>query len=307
MLEQVMKNQNFGVEIEVTGASRSTLVAAVCEAVQGHVTAISVGGLSATEMIDPQGRTWRICTDSSIPNMNGHMGLELVSPILKYEDIELIQTVARKMRIAGARVPEGTSVHIHVDGAGHSSDSVARLAKTMYKNEDLLYKAFQVYQSRLTYAGKMSYRFVTDLAKKSRVSKDDLNVAWFGDDTYINREPRHYEGHRYHGLNLNNLWRPINTIEFRYFQFTKGIHAGQLKSWIQFVLAVSAKAIVSNRAKHDKVNTDNDKFAMRVWLKSLGLVGDEFKTARHHLVSHLTGCSDYRHSRAATPRVSRSI
>ncbi|HRV29961.1 MAG TPA: virulence associated protein, partial [Spirochaetia bacterium] len=34
----------------------------------------------------------------------------------------------------------------------------------------------------------------------------------------------------------------------------------------------------------------NEKYTFRTWLLRLGLIGDEFKTARLHLLDHLEGC-----------------
>ena len=34
----------------------------------------------------------------------------------------------------------------------------------------------------------------------------------------------------------------------------------------------------------------NEKYTFRTWLLRLGLIGDEFKTARHHLLKNLDGC-----------------
>lgn len=35
--------------------------------------------------------------------------------------------------------------------------------------------------------------------------------------------------------------------------------------------------------------SDNEKYTFRVWLLRLGMIGDEFKTARKHLLDHLEG------------------
>ena len=35
--------------------------------------------------------------------------------------------------------------------------------------------------------------------------------------------------------------------------------------------------------------SENEKYTFRVWLLRLGLIGDEFKTARTHLLNHLEG------------------
>ncbi len=38
-----------------------------------------------------------------------------------------------------------------------------------------------------------------------------------------------------------------------------------------------------------KTHSDNEKYTFRTWLLRLGLIGDEFKTARQHLLKNLEG------------------
>ena len=40
--------------------------------------------------------------------------------------------------------------------------------------------------------------------------------------------------------------------------------------------------------------TENEKYTFRTWLLRLGLIGDEFKTARGHLLENLDGCIAWR-------------
>jgi len=99
---------------------------------------------------------------------------------------------------------------------------------------------------------------------------------------------------RYHGLNFNNIWRSIGTIELRYFNST--LHPGKVKSYVQLCLLLSAKALNARSASHRKIPTDNPKFNFRVWLVStLGMKGKEFKTARYHLTRYLPGNSAWRY------------
>jgi hypothetical protein len=78
------------------------------------------------------------------------------------------------------------------------------------------------------------------------------------------------------------------TIEFRLFNSTT--HAGKIKAYIQFCLAISAQALNQKCASRQKTRSTNEKYTFRTWLLRLGLIGDEFKTARLHLLEHLDGC-----------------
>ena len=77
------------------------------------------------------------------------------------------------------------------------------------------------------------------------------------------------------------------TIEFRLFNST--LHAGEIKSYIQLCMAISHQALVQKSASRIKTQSSNEKYTFRVWLLRLGLIGDEFKTARHHLLKNLDG------------------
>jgi len=70
---------------------------------------------------------------------------------------------------------------------------------------------------------------------------------------------------------------------------------------VQLCLALSAKALNARSASHRKIATDNPKFNFRVWLVStLGMKGNEFKTARYHLTRYLTGNSAWRYGQPTT-------
>jgi len=96
------------------------------------------------------------------------------------------------------------------------------------------------------------------------------------------------------------------TVEFRLFQFDRpadgkqnGLHAGQLKSYIQLCLALSQMAKTVKTASPKPQQNENPKYAMRTWLLRLGFIGDEFKTARDLLTRLLDGDAAFRNGRAA--------
>ena len=106
-------------------------------------------------------------------------------------------------------------------------------------------------------------------------------------------------------LNLHATFTK-GTVEFRLFQFDKpangkqnGLHAGQLKSYIQLCLALSQMAKTVKTASPKPQQTENPKYAMRTWLLRLGFVGDEFKTARNVFTNRLSGDTAFRNGRTA--------
>ena len=86
--------------------------------------------------------------------------------------------------------------------------------------------------------------------------------------------------------------RPAHTIEFRAFNGT--LHAGEVKSYIQLCLAISAQALHTKAASPARPITDNPKYTFRCWLLRLGFIGDEFETARTHLLKRLPGNAAWR-------------
>ena len=106
-------------------------------------------------------------------------------------------------------------------------------------------------------------------------------------------------------LNLHATFTK-GTVEFRLFQFDKpangkqnGLHAGQLKSYIQLFLALCQMAKKVRTASPKPQQSENPKYAMRTWLLRLGFIGDEFKTASETLTKRLAGDTAFRNGRAA--------
>ena len=108
-------------------------------------------------------------------------------------------------------------------------------------------------------------------------------------------KPPAYDHSRYHLLNLHATFsteRPAHTIEFRAFNGT--LHAGEIKAYIQLCLAISAQALSTKAASSTRPVTDNPKYTFRCWLLRLGFIGDEFSTAREHLLKKLPGNAAWR-------------
>ena len=101
-------------------------------------------------------------------------------------------------------------------------------------------------------------------------------------------------------LNLHATFTK-GTIEFRLFQFAdpadgkrNGLHAGEMKAYIQLCLAMSQLAKMVRTASPKPQQTDNEKYAMRCWMLRLGFIGDEFATAREILLRNMEGNASWR-------------
>ena len=147
--------------------------------------------------------------------------------------------------------------------------------------------------------------FLKALNKMKPKTMSALADIWYSQTGNNWNRNAHYNDSRYHMLNFHSTFTK-GTIEFRLFQFDEpcgskqnGLHAGQLKSYIQFCLALSQMAKQVSGASAKPQQTENPKYAMRTWLLRLGLIGEEFKTAREVLTKRLSGDGAFRNGRVA--------
>lgn len=295
-----MKTQRFGIEIELTGITRETAAKVIADYFGTEFRFVG-GGYRAYEAKDSKERTWKVLYDSSIDAQKKVHGAlrdatdeyktEVVSPILTYEDIEDLQEIVRKLRHKGAIANDTAGIHIHVDAAPYTPQTLKNLVNIIASKEDMLYKTLRINPFRLRYCKKTNEELIKKINKKKPRTLKELADIWYREDP--NGRNRHYNSTRYHGLNLHATFTK-GTVEFRLFNSTT--HAGEIKAYIQFCLAVSHQALVQSKASARKIVTDNEKYAFRCWMLRLGLSGDEFKTCRMHFFKNLEGNSAWRHA-----------
>ena len=117
-----MKNQTIGVEVEMNNITRrqAAEVAARLFGTGRFEDTAHRNGYSAWSAWDEAGREWKFVSDSSIHGPQSEQ-CELTTPILRYEDLPLLQELIRKLRKAGAKSDptRGCGVHIHIGAQGH--------------------------------------------------------------------------------------------------------------------------------------------------------------------------------------------
>lgn len=273
----------------MTGLTRC----AVAKIIAGHFgsEAVHVGGAyDAYTIRDNQNWQWRVVSDASIHCRNRRnesasrdYSVEFVSPICRYEDIETIQELVRKLRSGGAKVNDSCGIHVHVDASSHTPKTLRNIVNIMAAKEELLYKALKVDVARERYCQKADTRFLDELNHRKPKSMNEVERLWYNGSS---GRHDHYDDTRYHALNLHSVFSK-GTIEFRLFNST--LHAGEIKSYIQLCLAISHQALVQRGASRSRTQSSNEKYTFRTWLLRLGLIGDEFKTARLHLLKNLEG------------------
>lgn len=284
-----MRNQNFGIEIEMTGITRNNAARVIAKYFNTRASHIG-GSYDSYSIRDETNRQWKVMRDQSIRavsknNINASelYKVELVSPICKYNDIETIQTLIRALRQAGAKVNGSCGIHIHIDAAPHTPQTLRNIVNIMASKEDMLYKTLKIKVAREDYCKKADTRFLDDVNRQRPTTMSQLEHLWYNG---ASGRYYHYNSTRYHGLNLHSVFSK-GTIEFRLFNST--LHAGEVKSYIQLCLAISHQALHQKYASRTKSQSSNEKYTFRTWLLRLGLIGDEFKTARHHLLKNLDG------------------
>lgn len=300
-----MKTTRFGIEIEMTGITREQ--AAKATATVLGTTVERSGSYSDNYTVKAlDGRTWKFTYDGSIYCERKGRGfneattrsysVELVSPILTYEeDIETLQEIVRSLRKAGAIVNNSCGIHIHLDGSGHSARSIRNFVNIIARGNDLFYKALGVEPSRARFCKKMDSRLVEMMNKRKPSTLAMIEEIWY--EGYCDDRTTHYHNSRYHFLNLHSFFHGHHTVELRGFNST--LHAGEVRSYIVFALALNNQALAQRSASSKAPQVENEKFAMRTYLNRLGLIGDEFKACREHLTKKLSGCSAWRFKTAA--------
>lgn len=302
-----MKAQTIGVEVEMNHITRDKAARLAAEFFGTHRYENTAGrnGYYTWSAWDSQGREWKFSKDVSIAGPDSEK-CELVTPILKYEDIPTLQGLIRVLRKNGAisHAGVGAGVHIHIGAKGHTPQTLRNLANIMASHESLLAEALLLDGSRIRRFCKMvDPTFLKQLNTKKPKTMAALAEVWYTSQNASYGRTAHYNESRYHMLNYHATFTK-GTVEFRLFQFDQpadgkknGLHAGQLKSYIQLCLALSELAKEVKFASAKPQQHENPKYAMRTWLLRLGFIGEEFETAREVLTKRLAGDAAFRNGR----------
>ena len=304
-----MKKQTIGVEVEMNNITRekAAKIAAEFFGTGRYEYTARRNGYQTWSAWDAQGREWKFQRDVSISGPDDEK-CELVTPILRYEDIETLQELIRRLRKAKAKsdYTRGCGCHIHIGANGHTPQTLRNLANIMASHEELLADALALDRNRMNhYCRTVEPEFIEQVNRKKPQTMAELADIWYTANGANYGRSAHYNSSRYRCLNYHAVFTK-GTIELRMFQFDppadgkqNGLHAGQLKAYIQLALALSQMAKDVKTASPKPQQVENPKYAMRTWLLRLGFVGDEFKTAREVLTRRLDGDAAFRNGRAA--------
>lgn len=300
-----IKDQYFGTEIEMTCLTREQAAEAVGR-LFGTASWYEGGAYDLWCVKDNDGKVWKFVSDGSI-EAERRVGsrrvpagreykTEMVSPKLEYDEMEKLQEVVRCVRRRGARVNASCGMHVHVDAANHTARSLKNALTIMYTKEDILFKALNVQPEReLQYCKKVERTVLEDIRRlpSGELTMEELKLRWYRG---YDGSHRHYDYTRYHALNLHAVFNK-GTLEWRCFEST--LHAGKVRANITLALAISAQAINQKYVRTKKMEiTENPCFTFRTFLLRLGLIGEEYKHVRDHLLANLEGDRAWRYDKS---------
>ena len=258
------------------------------------------------EVEDPAGKKWRFVYDGSIRGIQGNgeptssrlYKVEMNSPVLEYSEMGKLQAVVRALRRAGAVVNSSCGMHVHVDAANHTPQSLKNALTIMYSKEDILFKALKVNENRVQrWCQKVREPMLEKIRKMpTNLTMEQLKQQWYGG---TDESRMHYSWTRYYALNLHSVFYR-GTLEWRCFEST--LHAGKVRANITLALAISAQTINQKKTVMRKTGiSENPTFTFRTFLLRLGLIGTEYKNVRAHLLENLPGDKAWRYDKSLYP------
>lgn len=296
--------QTFGIEIEFTRIQRHFAARVIADFFDTSPTPRIMWGYEVYDIQDRSGRTWKVLRDASIEpeRLSGsdvvtgddEYQCELVSPVLNYADLPMLQDLIRELRAAGASPNKSCGLHVHIGADGFTPNQLRILCNIVFAKQELLFKAVRVKSDRQQYCRGLSEGLIQKLNRAKPTTLDKFSDIWYSGIIRGSRTDR-YNDSRYRCINLHQyLSGRLPTIEFRLFNST--LHAGKVKSFIQLSLLIVNQALAQRKASSRVTvpENGNEKYSFRVWILRLGGIGDEYKTMRHHLLKPLRGDSAWR-------------
>lgn len=198
-----LKDQRFGIEIEMTGITRQR--AAQVAAEYFNTPSNHLGSYYDTyTVLDDSCRQWKFMSDSSIQaerkegqckvSAIGEYQTEMVSPICRYEDIIPIQELIRKLKENGAITNSSCGIHVHIDASPFDARTLRNITNIMASKEDLIYKALGVSVARQNrWCQPVEQRFLEQLNSRRPRSMQEVEQIWYDGDsrrhTYYDTSP----------------------------------------------------------------------------------------------------------------------
>jgi hypothetical protein len=151
-IEAIKNDYNFGTEVEMNGITRrkAAQIAAEFFGTGKYENTAYRNGYMTWSAYDSQNREWKFSRDVSIKGPDDEK-CELVTPILSYEDITILQELLRTLRKSGAvsNPSVGAGGHIHVSRKdGFSVSDIRNLVNIMAAHESQIGRAIRIDSQR---------------------------------------------------------------------------------------------------------------------------------------------------------------
>lgn len=187
-------------------------------------------------------------------------------------NLDLIRELVAAELLQDPEAIEEPEVTISIPLEGHTVRSIINLLHTFCSREKLINRSLGC-----SHAFCMNKEFVDSLDKEEPESVSEILKRM--EDTG--------------GLDINRgLLFDEDKITFTGFPGTKD--KDLVNTYLQFVSLINKMVMEQRRVSKDRSDTENEKYAFRVWLINLGMIGDEYKTARKILLKNMPGNSSFK-------------
>ncbi len=171
-------------------------------------------------------------------------------------------------------VLETTALEIEIPLEGYQGQSLRNLLHIIYSKQPLIKKALDLDTDLV------SEEIITALDQRPMVTLEHFQKAM--------------EGRNCPGIDFDFA---KETITFKLGQGGDDPEKVEAATQLLGLVNLSARRLKQNASAKTKP-TDNEKYTFRTWLLRLGMIGEEYKTARKVLLQNLSGNSAFRRTEA---------
>jgi len=169
-------------------------------------------------------------------------------------------------------IEESTKINISFPMEQHSGVSLRNMLNLIHSRGKLLTKA-------------TGYEFSVSDGLIEAVKDDNCIIS---KETFMRAVADYETGH---GKSIFGIVLTPEKLTFTVLAHTDADHTD---AFIKLASLMNMQAIMQKRIQSKAVVDENEKYAMRTWLIRIGMVGDEYKSARRILMENLSGHTAFR-------------
>ena len=172
-----------------------------------------------------------------------------------------------------AAAPEPVELTVSLPTARHTGNTLRNLVNLVYTRAGLINKALG-----------------TSFAAEKELTEVLAEAEWIYSAEDFRLALASYEEE--HGPALTGITITPETITFSTLPETN--RPEKIKAFTELVAMMNKQALDQKRIKAKKVNEENEKYTLRIWLTRLGMNGPEYKGTRKVLMENLSGHAAFR-------------